>query len=205
MGITERKQREKADLKQRILAAARELFVQNGVEKTSIRNIAELIEYSPGTIYLHYPDKNAILHDLHTEGFGMLLQRMQTLDAVADPMERLKAMGRVYIQFAVDNPDMYDLMFIMTAPIEYVENKAQEEWNEGKLAFAYLRNTVDQCMERGHFKGHEPEALSFMIWATVHGICALRIRNRSIQVNLECPSTIEVDALGELIKLMDKA
>ena len=69
MGVTERKERHKEDLKKDILTAAKELFTEKGFEATSIRAIAEKIEYSPATIYLYYKDKNEIVHALHQDGF----------------------------------------------------------------------------------------------------------------------------------------
>ena len=60
MTITTRKERQKEELKGKILQAAKELFMEKGFEDTSIRNIAEKIEYSPTTIYLYFKDKDDI-------------------------------------------------------------------------------------------------------------------------------------------------
>ena len=131
MSITERKAKEKEELRALILQGAKKLFIENGIEQTTIRNIADEISYSVGTVYVYYKDKNSILHDLHTLGFKQLGGEMRVLMSVAEPMERLAAIGRVYIRFAVDNPDMYDLMFNMKAPMEFLERTDEEEWNEG--------------------------------------------------------------------------
>ncbi|MCU0376473.1 MAG: TetR/AcrR family transcriptional regulator [Chitinophagaceae bacterium] len=69
MGTSERKAKEKEELKTLILRAAKKLFVEKGIEQTTIRNIANAIEYSVGTVYVYYKDKNDILHELHTQGF----------------------------------------------------------------------------------------------------------------------------------------
>jgi AcrR family transcriptional regulator len=183
MGVAERKIREKEELKGQILKAAKRLFIERGFEKTSIRNIADEIEYSPGIIYHYFQDKNEIFHALHQEGFQELRKRMEILGAVDDPMSRLKAMGRIYIQFALENSDMYDLMFIIEAPIDFVEKRDDQCWIEGDSTFNQLRSTVHQCMQKGHFKGHKLEALSFMIWSTVHGMVSLKIRKRVIVLN----------------------
>ena len=58
MGIAERKEREREEVKDLILNAAREIFLSEGYENTSIRKIATKIEYSPGIIYHHFKDKN---------------------------------------------------------------------------------------------------------------------------------------------------
>ncbi|MEJ0102030.1 MAG: helix-turn-helix domain-containing protein [Bacteroidota bacterium] len=117
MGIKERKIKHKVDLKQSILAAAKKLFLEDGYEATSIRKIAAEIEFSPTTIYLYYKDKNEIAHALHEEGFKILSERFTVLAQVEHPFERLKAMGRIYMQFALENIDFYEIMFIMKEPL----------------------------------------------------------------------------------------
>jgi AcrR family transcriptional regulator len=161
MGVAERKIREKEELREQILKAAKKLFIERGFEKTSIRNIADEIEYSPGIIYHYFQDKNEIFHALHQEGFAELGKRMQILAAVEDPMSRIKAMGKIYIQFALENTDMYDLMFIIEAPIDFVEKRDDLCWMEGDATFNFLRSTVNECMQKGHFKGHKLEAILY--------------------------------------------
>ena len=69
MGISDRKEREKEEMRRRILESAKKLFLELGYEKTSVRAIAEDIEYSPATIYLYFKDKNELLFALHQEAF----------------------------------------------------------------------------------------------------------------------------------------
>jgi AcrR family transcriptional regulator len=203
MGITERKNKEKADLKALILAAARKLFLEKGIGETSIRSIAEAIEYSPATIYLYYHDKDEILHDLHNQGFQELGARMSVLLAVSDPMERLKALGRVYIDFARKNTEMYDLMFIAKAPMNYIEKLQQQEWHEGKQAFDFLTLTVEECISSGRFHGHDAASLSYVIWSCVHGMVALEIRDRCKGISSEDPEVIFKGAFEAFIKVLE--
>ncbi len=204
MGIAERKAKEKDDLKSLILIGAEKLFVEKGIEQTTIRNIADTIDYSVGTVYVYFKDKNAILHALHTKGFTQLGGNFKILYNVSDPMERLRAMGKVYITFALENPDMYDLMFSMRAPMDFLESAHEDEWDEGTATFEVLRNTVSQCIAGDHFKGHDLEPLSFMIWSMVHGMCNLEIGRRTIGVNLKEPETIVEKAYSEFLKIIDK-
>lgn len=204
MGIADRKERDKEELRDRILVAAKVLFLQKGVDKTSIRNIADMIEYSPGIIYHYFKDKNEIFHALHQEGFIQLMEKMQVLGSVRNPMERLKAMGSIYIRFAMENPDMYDLMFIKDAPIDHVCNSEHDHWKEGGGTFNYLRLTIDDCIHAGHFKGHDAEALSFMVWSVVHGMVSLHIRKRCDVVLPLRQETIVSNGLEEFYKILDK-
>lgn len=204
VGISERKQKEKEELKALILQAAKKLFVEKGVEQTTIRNIASAIEYSVGTVYVYFKDKNDIFHELHTQGFTQLGKDMRVLGNVENPMERLKALGRVYINFAMENPDMYDLMFSMKAPMEFLESHHQEQWQEGQSTFGVLKATVNQCLDAGYFKNHSLEPLSFAIWSVVHGMVSLHISQRVKGVNLTDPETMVFAGYNEFIMMIDK-
>jgi AcrR family transcriptional regulator len=175
MTIANRKQREKEEMRQLILSAARSLFLEKGYYDTSIRNIAEKIEYSPGTIYLYFKEKDEIFHSLHEEGFRKLTAVMLPLQHVEDPFERLKALGKVYMDFAMNNKDFYDLMFIMQAPMNLEE---EDCWEEGDKALDFLKIVIRECQDRGRFQGQDIEYLSFFIWSSMHGMCALYCRDR---------------------------
>jgi len=174
MTIATRKQREKEEMRSLILDAARKIFLEKGYYDTSMRNIADEIEYSPGTIYLYFKDKDEIFHALHEEGFRRMLEKMQPLEHVADPFERLKALGLVYLEFASNNKDFYDLMFIMQAPVK----QDHEKWEMGYRTLNYLKNVLKQCQSKGYFKKKDIEYLSFIVWSSVHGMAALYCRDR---------------------------
>ncbi len=178
MGTIERKARQKEELRELILQAAKKLFLDKGLENTTIRNIADEVEYSVGTVYTHFKDKNEIWHELHQRGFQQLGGDMRILFDISDPHLRLYALGKTYMAFALHNPEMYDLMFNMKAPMEYLKEACDTDWTEGRATFDALRQTVRGCMEAGYFKGHELEPLSFAIWSSVHGMCSLLIRER---------------------------
>jgi len=204
MSVAERKARQKEELKALILKASMKLFVEKGIEQTTIRNIADAIDYSIGTVYVYFKDKNAILHALHTQCFSELRGQFNVLNSVKNPMERLKAMGQIYIQYAKDNPDKYDLMFSLKEPMEFLNEIQAKEWDEGAAAFDVLRTTVQECIKSGHFKGHKLEPLSYMIWSCVHGMCSLEIRARTKGVLLKNPDTIVSDAYSEYLKFIEK-
>jgi AcrR family transcriptional regulator len=185
MTIATRKQREKEEMRELILHAAKNIFLEKGYAETSIRNIAEKIEYSPGTIYLYFKEKDSIFHALHQEGFRKLIGMMLPLQYVEDPFERLKAMGRIYMDFAKQNKDFYDLMFIMQAPMNMEKDEC---WEEGDKALDHLKQVLRDCQAVGRFEGRDVDYLSFTIWSAMHGMCALYCRER-------CQAYENVDAL----------
>src|SRR5271170_7934518 len=104
MGSQERREREKQALRDKILDAARELFATEGVEATTMRRIAERIEYSPTAIYLHFADKNALIRELCVNDFGHLAKEFQKFSRETDPLKRLCLAGQAYTDFAQEYP-----------------------------------------------------------------------------------------------------
>ncbi len=190
MGLSERRIRERLDTRQSILATARELFLLKGFEATTIRNIAEKIEYSPSTIYQHFKDKNEIFYTIHSEAFAELVRYLNASEMHKNPMDQLIALGQIYIQFALENPELYDLMFIMEAPIDFLNYLEDANWTEGKMAFDYLKSVIANCIQQGLIKETDLESLSYLIWSTVHGLVTISIRKRGLKIGFSDPDTI---------------
>jgi AcrR family transcriptional regulator len=174
MGISERKEKEKAEMRKMILEAAIQLFIKDGYDGVSIRKIASKIEYSPGTIYTYFEDKDSIFYALHVEGFEMLYQKQLSVQSIKDPRERLIAHGRVYIEFALENQQYYDVMFIIKGPEEIICKN--QDWDHGLRSYDLLRRNVAECQYVGIFKDQNTESAAFLLWSTVHGIASLAIR-----------------------------
>src|SRR6185295_8761728 len=106
MGVQERREREKKELRQEILDAARDLFIREGFENVSMRKIAEKIEYSPTTIYLHFVDKADLLDCVCEETLQKLENRLAAIAlATPDTLDRLTAGLRAYIEFGLEHPN----------------------------------------------------------------------------------------------------
>jgi len=178
MGVAERKERERVELRQHILDAARELFIQQGYEGVSMRKIADKIEYSPATIYTYFEDKDDILDCLCEETFFQLYERQRAVhDALrGDALEHLKKGIETYIRFGLEHPDHYFVTFLLKAPAP--ENCADGESRRvkaGKRCFDGLSDCVRHCMEEGKTKNADLEETSQAIWAGAHGLTALLI------------------------------
>jgi AcrR family transcriptional regulator len=178
MGVADRRAREKEELKQQILDAARELFVRDGYESVSMRKIAEKIEYSPATIYTYFEDKDEILDCLCEETFLQLYERQVAAhkDTKADSLEKLRVGMETYIRFGLEHPDHYIVTFILRAPnLENGRGCETRKGRAGRQCFDGLRNCVRGSIEEGRIKGADVEETSQAIWAGVHGLTALLI------------------------------
>jgi AcrR family transcriptional regulator len=161
-------------VREKILAAAGELFAREGFEHVSMRQIAEAIEYSPTAIYLHFADKQALFHELVRADFAKLGREMQKIEKVADPIERLRRAGRAYIHFALKHPNHYRLMFM-------TEHAADQAMHQGRDpdedSYAFLKSAVDEAVRLGRFRPElkNAELVAQTLWAAVHGVVSLEI------------------------------
>ena len=175
MGIKERKKRNLRKMQARILQTAMGLFAKGGYENVTMRKIAAKIEYSPGTIYLYFTDKKDIMLQLCYQGFEQLLSRQDELEKITDPLERLHVAGRYYLTFALENPELYELMF---ATKEILGESGPDEEAVPLKAFRKFEENVKKCMDVGAFSGAEVETMDISLWANLHGLASLLIKER---------------------------
>jgi len=178
MGVQERKARERLELRQEILDAARELFVREGYENVSMRKIAEKIEYSPATIYTYFQDKDEILDCLCAETFVHLHKhKMAAVHQLkGDLLESLRKGLETYIRFGLEHPEHYIVTFMLkAAPYEKPASQETRKAKAGQQCFDDMRSIVRRCMEEGRIKSGDAESTSQALWAGIHGLTALLI------------------------------
>jgi AcrR family transcriptional regulator len=196
MGISERKEQEKSEMRGLILKTAMNLFLEKGFENITIRNIAEKIEYSPATIYLYFKNKDEILFTLRREGFEKLYEHQRSSLKLDDPLKRLHKHGEAYIQFALENPEYYDLMFMMREPVVIQEIN---DCDIGLASYELLKTNVEECIEAGLFPRTDIEVAAFSLWSYVHGIASLIIRGRGVMFPEERINYIVEEALNFML------
>jgi AcrR family transcriptional regulator len=178
MGIAERKEKQKLEIRKQILDASMKLFVEEGFNHVSIRKIADLIEYSPTTVYLYFKDKDEIFFNLHDIGFQKLAEYNTNLATIENPLLRLHQMGINYLRFGMENSEYYNLMFIQREPMQTLRDMDCPDWHHGDTAINVLKATVQECMEKGYVAKGDPHLVSLAVWSFVHGMVALAVRDR---------------------------
>lgn len=178
MGVKERRERAKSETRDKILDAARELFVTEGYEGVSMRKVADKIEYSPTAIYVHFADKNELFHELCREDFTRLQQVMASTEMSSDPIERLRQIGRRYVDFGLHFPHHYVFMFMTPHPAHEPDEQDREIIGNPEVdAYALLKWAVQDAINRGCFREEvqDAELVSQTLWASVHGVISLTI------------------------------
>jgi AcrR family transcriptional regulator len=199
MGINERKEREKAELRQLILDGAMEVFLAEGFENTSVRKIADRIEYSPGTIYVYFKDKNEILLDLQRMAFDRLMEVMRSTESRGDVLAQVYAIGEEYISFALHNPGLYELMFVLRAPMDAIRPDCG--WEDGFRTYDYFKSVLAKAIEKGQLIPTGAELLCVTLWAAVHGLVTLFLRERFQMIPREHIEPLMRQAMRQLVDI----
>ena len=175
-----RRDRQKAETRQAILDAARELFVADGVEATTMRAIAAKIGYTPTAIYHHFRDKDALIVELCLADFSSLGQAMYKIGRIEDPVERLRRMGLAYTDFALDNQSQYRFMFMTSIRHPMVDAAGNVMTSPDEDAYSFLLQTVTEAIEQGVYRPELSDApeLAQMFWGAIHGVISLWFTHR---------------------------
>jgi AcrR family transcriptional regulator len=183
MGSRERRSRERQDTREKILAAARLMFAQEGYEAVTMRAIAQRVEYTPTAIYHHFANKQALVTELCNLDFRGLAQHFSRAAAITDPVERIRTIGEAYLQFAIDHPYHYRFMFMTALPeIDHSpESVVEGLGNPETDGYAFFRLACEQAIQQQRFRPEftDSHEVAQLLWAVLHGLISLRITKPS--------------------------
>jgi AcrR family transcriptional regulator len=177
MSIADRRNREKTAVREKILAAARELFAARGYDAVTMRGIAERVEYSPTAIYSHFADKESLLRELCTQDFLTFSRHFQTCAQIPDPIDKLRQVAMTYLGFAADYPHHYRYMFMMQLPKRDFDERRLKRGEPSQDAYAFLKACIQEAFAAGRLQPQyaDAELAAQTLWAGVHGFAALRL------------------------------
>lgn len=158
-------------LRAEIVAATKKLLAEaTSADDVSIRAVADAVGVTPPSIYLHFTDKDDLINAVVVDVFGDLDEAMLAAGAhVQHPLDRLKAFGLAYVDWAVRHPEHYRIATMDRCPrpdVDMVLNDA---------AFTHFNDTVADCIGAGIFPQGDPLPITIALWSAAHGIASLMI------------------------------
>ena len=175
MGIKERRERQRRELRGSILSAARELASEEGWGAVTIRKIAGRIEYSPPMLYGYFDSKEDILLELVRMGYAGQLEAIERArDAARGPEEALIAMSRAWYRFAVEAPDLYQVMYGLGG----VSFPVMELRREGEKIADKIAQVLEEILAKNGREAGDLWGKVTLAWATLHGLVALNMAGR---------------------------
>jgi AcrR family transcriptional regulator len=169
----QRRERERAAARAAILSAARDLARREGWDAVTMRRLADEIEYSANFAYRYFSGRDEILLTLVRDGFARLREAMAAAGTASSGAQEaqegaLRRAGHAYLDFALNEPDLYQLMYSLGG----VRVQAADTWNEGQAVGDVLGGLLAAAGDR------QPGRHVLQLWATAHGLVALRVVGR---------------------------
>jgi AcrR family transcriptional regulator len=178
MGSKQRRERERQEIRQSILSAARAIAAEEGWQAVTTRKVADRIEYSQPTIYEYFENKEAILLALLHHGYERMLQAMQqAAGRTNDPEERLLILSEAYWNFAFAFPELYQVMHNLRGVV-FGQPDAPLE---ARQTFAFMRENVIDWAQATGTDLPQPDDTVDALWGVVHGLISLAMDGRIAQ------------------------
>jgi AcrR family transcriptional regulator len=195
MGITERRLRQKEEVRSSILSTAWRMVKEEGWQSLSIRKIADAIEYSVPVIYDHFENKETIMLEFAKEGFQLLSKRIQKAKEKSNnPAEQIKAIADAYWNFAFKNKQHYQLMYGMGMQGCEIE-KCFPERSDFRSA---VLKPITTLISKSKTPGVNPCLKYFIFWSILHGLISIKSMNSN--VSDEVNKMVMDDAVEGFIK-----
>ncbi len=208
MGLKERKQREKEQKRQKIIASARKLFLERGYKRTSINEIAKAAQLSPGTIYLYFDNKD----DLYTAlSISMLKQVNKQMKNALDKgslgnEEQLSSLKTAFLSmFECDPKILLNLFHLQSTETlkKLPLNKIKQMKELSRQFINAMVKIISNAMDGGLLRNENPVAVADIIWGVFSGVIllsetksALNIEKDDVEKTLETSFDLLFNGLG---------
>lgn len=164
-----------ARFRARIGEAATQLYARKGLDAVTMRELAKALDCSPMGLYRYFRDRDAILAYLRADAFNRFADALETAFARGgDPFSRARFVGRAYLDFALENPNTYRLMFDLSQP-------GERQYPELAAASARANKTITRHVEDLIAAGvvfGDAKSVGQALWAATHGVIVLYLAGR---------------------------
>jgi AcrR family transcriptional regulator len=161
---------------QKIAKAARNLLGKEGEEGVTMRRVAAAVSITPMAVYRHYPNREGLLNALADQGFQELAARLAATRFYGDIEERLTKVLDVNLDFALQNPRLFELMFLK--PREGARQYPRD-FKAGKSPTANLTaELIQEGMRIGYFRKDDVWEIVFETGALLQGLVMLYLGGR---------------------------
>jgi len=197
MGAKEKRHRYKEEFRKEILNSARELFIDDGYEKFSMRRLAKKIDYSPTTIYLYFKNKDDLLLAICEEVAEQFLTKLNHLRSVqSEPLEALHQAMLYLVEFAFENPNQYKVFFLTKPNVYGTKEEFMKRESMARKSYFEFKKMVQVCVKEGKLRRMDIDVLTQVLATAPHGLITMTLYRSSFPwVDQKALATVLVDGL----------
>lgn len=151
-----------------VVSTARSQLEKEGADQLSLRGVARALGVTAPALYAYVDDKHELLAAVATEHFERLIERFALVDAT-DPLDRIRALSRAYVEHAVASPALFRLMF------RYPPSPTSEvaAFPPAAEAFEVAAAATAAAIESGQLTVTDASTASMIMWVAVHGVAEI--------------------------------
>lgn len=165
------------ELRASILDEARQTLVAEGYRALSMRRIARAVGCTATSIYLHFRDKDDLLHALIHEGLERLHEQLlSAVDGIEDPRRRCERLCRSYLEFALENREYYEVIFSLHP--EHMKRYPQALYRRARGNLEFFADSIAASAGRAGDRQDADYLQAHVIWAQLHGAVTLHLTER---------------------------
>jgi len=158
-----------------ILNSACDLYLAEGLEGFSMRQLARRVGVTAPALYRHYENKEAVLAEVVGEAYQRLVQYLYRALEGGTPVERFRRAGREYLEFALENPRLYQMVYA-SRDLLGMEMMSEDARAQACAIGQFWRDRVREVMDAGFLEEGDPEQVAVTLWSHAHGLLALQLR-----------------------------
>jgi len=164
-------------LKQRIVEAARQVLLSDGYRNFSLRKIARTIDVSATSIYLHFENKDHLVHTLMEEAINRLNNQLrECVEPQTDPIAKLEALAHEYADFALEYPREYQIIYLISS--DEMTRYPKEKFREARKGYELVTSVLEEGVRSGLITEKKPRMAAYTFWAQLHGVMSVVLSKR---------------------------
>jgi AcrR family transcriptional regulator len=162
-----------SDLRQDILAHACDLYLSKGLDGFSMRGLAKEVGVTAPALYRYYDGREAVLADVIRHAYRVFMSYLYRALEAPTPKERFMRAGEGYLDFALEHPRWYQIMFAGPERLGMAKKVPEDIEAMGCAIHQFWIDRVSECMRAGILVEGDPLQTSFTLWAHSHGMIHL--------------------------------